>query len=128
VGRIGRVLADPAVEEPLLVFGESPAGARGRHLLGGIGRVDAFEHPAGGGLARHDRAGFDRRLPDVEPEVGLPPGGVLAVAVEAVLGQDRPDLAIEVEGTLGPSRPEDEQRAGQAAERHQAAGRSACGG
>jgi len=36
-------------------------------------------------------------VPVVEPQVGLPLLAVLTVAVEAVLRQDRPDVAVEVE-------------------------------
>jgi hypothetical protein len=96
-----RPLLDPAVEQLFLVFRKPPIGVRRRHQNVGIGRVDPFEDRARAGVARHDRAGVDRRLTVVEPQIGLPLLAVLAVAIEAVFRQDRPDVAVELERLRG---------------------------
>ncbi len=45
-----------------------------------------------------DGAGFDRRFALIEAQVGLSRGAIGAVARKAVLGQDRPDVAVVLEG------------------------------
>ena len=97
VRRVDGPFLDPAVEEFFLVVGEPPVGIRRRHDDVGVGRVDAFEQHARTRIARHDRAGMNRSLAVIELQVSLPLVAVLSVAIEAVLGEDRPDVAIEVE-------------------------------
>ena len=53
-------------------------------------------------LARHDRLGGQRRGPLVEPQLGLAPVLVGAVARVAVVREDRPDVPVELDpGALG---------------------------
>ena len=71
----------------------------------GVVRVDPRDEFARERVLRDDRAGFDRGVPDVEPQLGLALVRVLPVAIEAVFREDRPDVAIEIEGgRLGMSR------------------------
>ena len=48
--------------------------------------------------------GLDGRLAAVEPQIGFPRGTVGAVAGEAVLRQDRPDVAVVFQFARGPGR------------------------
>ena len=64
-------------------------------------REDARDQLALVRLAGHDRPGLDGVVALVEPQVGLAGGAVRAVAGEAVLGQDRPDVAVVFE-LVGP--------------------------
>ena len=77
------------------------------HRVGGAHPVD---EQAVGGVAGHDDrpaelAAFrEGPIRDVEPQAALAPLPVGPVAREAVLGQDRPDLAGEVDDALGHGR------------------------
>ncbi len=64
----------------------------------GIVGVDPLDQLAGVGVIGDDRTGLDRGVSHVEPQLGLSFIGILPMAIEAVLRQDRPDVAIEVEG------------------------------
>ena len=61
--------------------------------LGLVG-IDAGDQLAFLRVARRDGPGLDGRLAPIEPQVGLPRGAVGPVAGEAVLRQDRPDVAV----------------------------------
>ena len=91
-------LGDPAFQDRLLLGRQPPIRLRRRHQLAGILRVDPLDQLARLGIVRDDRAGLDRRVSDVESQLGLSLVGVLPVAIEAVLREDRPDVAIEVQG------------------------------
>ena len=67
--------------------------------------ADALVEQALGGLAGHDGgalgAGFQRRFPAVEAQAGLPRRAVGAVALEAIVGKDGADLALEIDRRRG---------------------------
>jgi hypothetical protein len=85
VFRIRRAACDPAFEEILLSLIESPIGLRGGHEGLWVGRFDAIDDLVDciGGL--------------IESQIGLAFVGVLAVAVKAVLREDRSDIPIEID-------------------------------
>jgi hypothetical protein len=85
VFRIRRATCDPAFEEILLSLIESPIGLRGGHEGLWVGRFDAIDDLVDciGGL--------------IESQIGLAFVGVLAVAVKAVLREDRSDIPIEID-------------------------------
>ena len=94
-------LGDPAADEFDLRRRDLAVGFGRRHLLVRIVREQSLEH-----LALFRFAGDDRRdavvglhgfIADVETEVRLTMLRVLAVAVEAVLRKDRPDVAVEAD-------------------------------
>ncbi len=58
--------------------------------------MDPLDQLARAGCVRHDRTGLDGVVAQVESQFGLPFVGVLAVAIEAVLREDRTDVAVEV--------------------------------
>ena len=94
VGRPGCALGDPLPQR-----GDGRLGklARRRHLQLGVGLRDGLNQQALIRLARHERrpgvAPLERRLAAVEPQArGLL---LLAVALEAAVDQDRPDLRLE---------------------------------
>ena len=64
-------------------------------------REQTFKHLALLRLARDDRddavVGLDRLIADVEPQACLAVLRVLAVTVEAVLREDRADVAVEAD-------------------------------
>ena len=64
-------------------------------------REQTFQHLALLRLARDDRddavVGLDRLIADVEPQAGFTMLRILAVTVEAVLREDRPDVAVEAD-------------------------------
>jgi hypothetical protein len=85
VFRIRPAACDPAFDEILLSLIESPIGLRGGHEGLWVGRFDAIDDLVDciGGL--------------IESQIGLPFVGVLAVAVKAVLREDRSDIPIEID-------------------------------
>ena len=50
------------------------------------------------GVIRDNRTGLDRVVSHVESQLGLSFIGILPMAIEAILRQDRPNVAIEVKG------------------------------
>ena len=72
-------------------------GVGRRHHLVLVLRVDAHDEFALGGLAREKRFFGERRLAHVEAKLTLAVGGVGAVASEAVVGQQRPHIAVELD-------------------------------
>ena len=104
VGLPLRPLVDPEAQGLDLVVRERFAAAR--HPLGGVRGRDAVEEEAAGGVAGHHdrpaepRAVGERPVLDVEAEPALPAPLVRPVATEAVLGEERPDLAREVDHAL----------------------------
>ena len=98
---IDRPCANPVVERRLLLLRQPPVGVRWRHQHIGVGRMDPLQQRTRARLAGHDRSGLNGSAAVVEPKAGLPLRGVLAVAVEAVFREDRPDVAVEVDRRLG---------------------------
>ncbi len=103
-----RPLRDPSAEERDLLRVQRLPELRRRHDLVGIAGGDAADQ-----LAVIDPGGDDRRAAlaiaervffPVEPQIGFPRLLVGPVAGVAVLGQDRPDLAVEVDGALARAR------------------------
>ena len=98
---VRRPLSDPPLEDIDLFVGEpADLGFRRRHYGIGIGGDDSCDEFARGDILRHDRPGaaveFTRSpLGDVEPQTRLPVAAVGTVAGKAVVGEDRPDVAIE---------------------------------
>ena len=95
-----RALLDPLAERSDLFRLELLARIRRRHVLFRVGGVDAPPEVAGlevAGLDGH-RSVFVRRghtLWEVEPQVGLALRGVKPMAIQAVVSEDRPDVAVE---------------------------------
>ena len=71
---------------------------RRRHHLVGVGRQDAADEFALVRLGGHDHAARPLSLLSVEAEVRLATVRILAVAGEAVLGQDRPHVPAVRDG------------------------------
>ena len=98
---IRRSFGDPAPEElHLLIREAADLGIGRRHHAVGIVGDDAGHELAGGRIFRNDRPRTalqlrDGLLGDVEPQAGLSVAAVGAVAGEAVVGKDRPDVAVE---------------------------------
>ena len=88
---------DPLLERLLLRGGQLLLRRRRRHHRIGIGRKDPRDDGAFAGLARHDRVVFDGDFALVEPQIGLSRGAIRPVTGKAVLGQDRPDVAVVLE-------------------------------
>ena len=102
VGLIPGTLGDPSLEQ-LFLDGRELLGRPGRgHDLAGIVAQDSSDQLALLHVRRDDRALGQGDLAEVESEVGLAVGLVGTVAKVAVLGQDRPDVAVELDR---PARP-----------------------
>ena len=103
---IDSALGDPSAEDRLILGGDWLLGLGRRHHVIRVVGEDAVHDFALVGLAGDDRglAGFSfavRGFRKVEAELTFARMFVHAVAGEAVLGQDRPDLTVEVDG-IGP--------------------------
>ena len=93
-------LEDPPLHDLLLCRSEIFVGLGRWHDLVGIGGDQALPE---GALAEvtghHGRSalggGGEETLPGVEAQAGLAGAGIRAVAVEARIGQDRPDVVVE---------------------------------
>ena len=98
---VRRPLSDPPLEQiDLFVSEPADLGFRRRHHGIGIGRDDSCDEFARGDILRHNRPTAAVELTrsllgDVEPQTGLPVATVGTVAGEAVVGEDRPDVAVE---------------------------------
>jgi len=127
--RVRGALRDPAFERLLLRGRERLVLLRRRHDLLAVGREDAGDDFAPVGLARHDPGevgtpALQRRVAEVEPVAGLAVFFIRAVAMEAMLGEDRLHLAVEINvcGTGGRKR--ERGRQGGEGERSGADGRT----
>ena len=108
-----RSLLDPLLQQRDLPLGKLAPGGDGRYPALLVGGGDALDHGAFFQVARENRAVAVAeillgRLFHVEVEHGGAMGLVRAMAREAVLRQDRPDVAIELDllrqGRAGRSR------------------------
>ena len=94
---VSSALGDPATEERHL-FGAEPflPSLRGRHHVVGIVGGDPIDQQRALGMSRHDRRGASNgprgRLEVVESKAGLSGRGIGAVAGEASVREDRPDV------------------------------------
>ena len=98
-----RALVDPAGQHVDLPGRQPLVGQRrGRHPQPFVGVGDALVQQARPGVAGHDggtaRARPERPVPRVEPQPRLARALVGPVAREAVVGQNRPHVALEVDG------------------------------
>ena len=104
---VQRSLGDPPLEQIDLFVGESAdLGFRRRHHRIGIGRGDSCNQFARGNILRHDRPRAAVELTrsllgDVEPQAGLPVATVGTVAGKTVVGEDRPNVAVERDPAAG---------------------------
>src|SRR5688500_6660264 len=95
-----RALFDPAAEQGDFVCRKLTGGFRRRHVLVGILRGDAVDQLALIWLAGNDRrhvAGRKRTRLGVEPESGLSLPRIRPVTLEARVGKDRTDVAVELD-------------------------------
>lgn len=98
-------LGDPAFDEIDFLGLERFAAIGGRHFFHRIGRRDSMNELAFVGLAWDERAwlalfameAFER----VETEIGLPFVAIGAVTEEAIVAEDRADIAIENNRLIG---------------------------
>ena len=90
-------LGDPALKQFLLLRSEMSARIRRGHLVVGIGREDASDQLGIIRLARLDGFLFQRDFAHVQAELGFAIVFVRAVAEEAVVRENGPDIAIELE-------------------------------
>ena len=91
-------LGDPATQDIHLLLGQPGlVGLGRRHELILVGGDDAFDQGADVRLAGHEGFLGDGRLADVQPQLGLAVRFVLAVAAEAVVGEDGQDVAAEAD-------------------------------
>ena len=104
---IHRALGHPAADERDLFRSNVLVAVLRRHLLVGILGREAEEEFTVGGLSRHDHriavAVAGDALPVVEPQFGFAAMGILPVATQAVLREDRPDIAVKFELLRGRS-------------------------
>src|SRR4051812_12296840 len=92
-------MGDPLAQSINFVFIEPAAFRRGRHLLGGVGRIDpppklAFLWLSGD----NDRPAFALRIHSVrniEPQISLSLPSIRTVTRKAMIGQNWPDVAVE---------------------------------
>ena len=90
-----RTLRDPFPQDFLLPRREFFVRLRRRHQLVLVRRENALHEFARLGLSRHERLALQRLLADVEPQLCLAVFRIVAVAVEAVVREDRPHIAVE---------------------------------
>ena len=106
-------MGDPAADEFDLGRRHLAIGLGRRHLLVGVMRQQTLQDLALLRLAGDDRGdafvGLDRVIADVKPQAGLAVLRVLTVAVEAVLREDRPDVAVEADVLGGEARQRSEK-------------------
>ncbi len=123
-----RAFDDPTLQQRLLPLRQRQVRFGRRHHVVFKVRVDPADELAPRRIAwLDDRPAvaniFERSFPSVETELGLPLGGVRAVAAETSVGQQRPNLEAEVDACYRRNRRfrrarRQERPAGLAADRH----------
>ena len=115
-------LGDPSLEEILLSGRQLLVGVWRRHQVVFVCRENPVDQGTGVRFAGDKRLHRQRFLANVETQICLPMFGVGTVAVEAVVGKDRPDVAIELHRVsrrrLGGEDKADEQAARPSKGRH----------
>ena len=105
---VGGALGDPASDEFDLRRGDLTVRFGRRHLVVRILRQQPLQHLALLGFAGHDRGdavvGLHGLITDIETEVRLTMLRILSVTVEAVLREDRTDVAVETDVFRGEAR------------------------
>ena len=101
-----RALGDPPAEGVFLRRGECLLLLGWRHRFFFVGGEDPGDEFAVGGFSLNDcgdagLTAFERAFAGVETKSGLAVLGIGAVTVEAVLGQNRLNLACEIDGGRG---------------------------
>ena len=104
-------LLDPLRKDPLLRASEDLVRRPRRHHQERIRVRDPLNQPARRGVARLDHAAGQRIVPPVESEPRLAGVRVGAVAGEAVLRKDRPDIPVELDSVSTPQGASGEQAA-----------------
>ena len=92
---VGGALRDPAAQQFLLLLGEGLVRFRRRHDLVRVGQEEPLHEFARLRLAWHDRLLGQSVGADIETQLGLTVAGVVAVAGETVVGEDRPNVPVE---------------------------------
>ena len=104
---------DPSLEQFDLFCGQGFAGIGRRHEILGILRGDAGDDLTLSGITGHDRVVSSQIGPGplwgVETQFGLAVILIGAVAVEAVVGQNRADVPIELNGLISGRQPRPEE-------------------
>src|SRR3954454_16361246 len=95
--------SNPLFEQLLLLGSEDLMGFCRGHDVVGVSRGDPSNKFAGLGFAGDDRwlavlSWEDRLFEAIQAKVPLPRGGIRAVAREAVLRKNGPDVAVELRG------------------------------
>ena len=96
-----RSFGDPTLEELLLFRSQLLVRFGRRHDLFRIGQEQPLHQFARRGVAGDEGLLLQRVLPDVQAQLGLAVARVVAVAIEAVVREDRPDVAVEFDGFDG---------------------------
>jgi hypothetical protein len=113
-----RALVDPPRQRRFLGVGKVLARRGGRHSLVGVGGVDSANQLALAALIRHNRDGVAFKLCPlavlrIKSQTGLAIFVVEAVAFEALVGQDRPHIAIEIDALAAIRGRQSTRRSGQ---------------
>jgi hypothetical protein len=66
----------------------------------GILGVNSLDEGTRRNVSRNECTRFDRRFPQVQPQIRLAFIAILSMTIEAILSKDRPDVAIEIEFRL----------------------------
>src|SRR5262245_29537185 len=101
---VGRALGDPLPQNRNLIGRELLVRFRGRHLLLGVGGGEALERFALFGLAGDERIAAIR-LGDIKSQFRLARLFVGAVALETVVRENRPYVAVEIDPRWRRARP-----------------------
>jgi hypothetical protein len=94
---VGGTLLDPLFQDVLLTLGELLVRIRRRHEVVFVIGEDAGDELAFAGFAGNEGFGLHGLVSEVEPQIGLTMLRIVAVAVEAVVAQNGPHIAVELD-------------------------------
>jgi hypothetical protein len=94
---VGGTLLDPFFQDGLLTLGELLVRVRRRHEVVFVIGEDAGDEFAVAYFAGNEGFGLYGLVAEVEAEIGLAMLRVVAVAVEAVVAQNGPDIAVKLD-------------------------------